>query len=332
MPMRRPITRAAALALLGLALLLAVSGSLERAINACGLEAVAHRNAHYLEEALAQSLKTFAVLSSLKVGLAVVEGTEVGVGFGLEIGDIVQAAYDFVDIAWRTVMGAGIILVGTRFLLEAARLVDGWLLTLALAGLLLTLPVRWWLPRCAGLHQTLRDASLLLAILTAAFYVVLPLSVSGGAIFSARITAPVLTEAESGLEALRSELFPEEAAGEKGLWDRWGDARKQVDRLAATIREKTTALMVLGLKLIAGYLFDCIVFPLSLFIFLLWATRLIARHLFGLQKRRELQDDLEAVLHKVGLTKIPPPPGAPVTAPGGGGSPKREATCQNATG
>jgi hypothetical protein len=324
MTMRRPIARAAALVFLGLALLLAVSGSAERAMNACGLEAVAHRNARYLEDALAQSLKTFAVLSSLKVGLAVVEGTEVGVGFGLEIGDIVQAAYDFVDIAWRTVMGAGVILVGTRFLLEAVRLVDGWLLILTLVGLLMTLSVRWWLPRCAGLHQTLRDASLLLAILTAAFYVVLPLSVSGGAMLSARITAPVLTEAESDLEALRGELFPEETGGEKGLLARWNDTRKQIDRLAATIKEKTAALIVMGLKLIAGYLFDCIIFPLSLFIFLLWATRLIAHHLFGLQKRQELKDDLEAVLRKTGLTGVAStPPRARRDAGGGRAYPQK---------
>lgn len=308
MPMRRPLARTVILAFLGLALLLVVGGNAERAMEACGLEAVAHANARYLEDALAQSLKTFAVLSSLKVGLAVVEGTEVGVGFGLEIGDVVQAAYDFVDIAWRTVMGAGIILVGTRFLLEAARLVDGWLLALTLAGLLLTLAVRWWLPRWAGLHQTLRDASLLLAVLTAAFYVVLPLSVSGGGMLSARITAPVLAEAESGLETLRATLFPEEAADEKGFLARWSDTRKQIDRLAATIKEKTAALMVMGLKLIAGYIFDCIVFPLTLFIFLLWATRLIARHLFGLQKRQERMDDLEALLQKTGLTRVPRTP------------------------
>lgn len=308
MTVQRPLARAAVLTVLGLSLLLALGGSLERAINGCGLQAVANGNARYLEEALDQSLKTFAVLSSLKVGLAVVEGTEVGVGFGLQIGDVVQAAYDFVDIAWRTVMGAGVILVGTRFLLEAARLVDGWLLAASLAGLLLSLPLRWWLPRLSGMHRTLRDASLLLAILAAAFYVVLPLSVSGGGMLSARITAPVLAEAESGLETLRATLFPEEAADEKGFLARWSDTRKQIDRLAATIKEKTAALMVMGLKLIAGYIFDCIVFPLALFIFLLWATRLIARHLFGLQKRQERMDDLEAVLQKTGLTRVPRTP------------------------
>jgi hypothetical protein len=324
MTAQRPITRAAVLALLGLSLLLALNGSLERAINVCGLEAVANGNARYLEDALDQSLKTFAVLSSLKVGLAVVEGTEVGVGFGLQIGDVVQAAYDFVDIAWRTVMGAGVILVGTRFLLETARLVDGWLLAASLAGLLLSLPLRWWLPRATMLQRTVRDASLLLVILAAAFYVVLPLSVSGGAMLSARITAPVMTEAEAGLEALRAELFPEQANGDKGFLARWGETRKQIEGLAANLREKAYAMMVMGLKLIAGYLFDCVVFPLTLFIFFLWATRLIARHLFGLQKRRELKADLEAVLQKAGWEKPDqqraggaPAPGRAPAAPAG---------------
>jgi hypothetical protein len=315
MTVHHPIARAAVLALLGLSLLLALDGSLERAINLCGLQAVANGNARYLEDALDQSLKTFTVLSGLKVGLAVVEGTEVGVGFGLQIGDVVQAAYDFVDIAWRTVLGAGVILVGTRFLLEAARLVDSWLLAASLAGVLLSLPLRWWLPRATGLQRTLRDASLLLAILAAAFYVVLPLSVSGGAMLSAQITEPVMTEAETGLEALRAELFPGDGDPDKGFLARWGETGKQIERLAAGVREKASALMVMGLKLIAGYLFDCVVFPLALFIFFLWATRLIARHLFGLQKRRELREDLDAVLQRAGLGKPAQAPAAPAGSP-----------------
>ena len=42
------------------------------------------------------------------------------------------------------------------------------------------------------------------------------------------------------------------------------------------------------LKLIAGYLFDCLVFPLSLFFLLLWLTRLAVSCLGGYAQQSEM--------------------------------------------
>ncbi len=81
--------------------LLTALGFTDRLLGICGLDRLSEKNEAYLESSQERTLQTFAVLSTIKVGLAVVEGTEIGVGFGLEIGDVVQAAYDYVDIAWR---------------------------------------------------------------------------------------------------------------------------------------------------------------------------------------------------------------------------------------
>ncbi|MEJ2628436.1 MAG: hypothetical protein P8078_07765, partial [bacterium] len=47
-------------------------------------------NETYINESLQKSLVTFGVLSAIKVGLAIIEGSEIGLGFGVEAGDVVQ--------------------------------------------------------------------------------------------------------------------------------------------------------------------------------------------------------------------------------------------------
>ena len=55
-----------------------------------GMGMVTDSNREYLTEAFDRSLVGFLVLSGIKSGLAIIEGSEVGIGFNLEIGDIVQ--------------------------------------------------------------------------------------------------------------------------------------------------------------------------------------------------------------------------------------------------
>ncbi len=212
-----------------------------------------------------------------------VEGTEVGVGFGLEIGDVVQAAYDYVDIAWRTVLAGGILLLGTRTLLEAAALVNHWLLAITLAAVALMVITQGAPPRFPRTHRVLRHVGLFMTVLTTACYLIFPLSIAGGAYLSSKITAPSIEEAESGLTALTEELFPESEnqTADSGLRSKWAQTKERINQMASFLKEKTSQLVVQILKLIAGYLFDCLVFPLGLFFLLFWFTRVVARSLFG---------------------------------------------------
>jgi hypothetical protein len=263
------------------ATLLTALGFTDRLLGICGLDRLSEKNEAYLESSQERLLRTFAVLSTIKVGLAVVEGTEVGVGFGLEIGDVVQAAYDYVDIAWRTVLAAGVILLGTTLLLETASLLDHWLLVLALVTVTLTVGTHGSPPRLPRTHRTLRELALFMTVLTTVFYLILPLSVSGGAYLSRKITAPLIEEAESGLSALREELFSEDHTTDDGIRSRWNQMKEQLNQMGSYLKEKASEVVVWILKLIAGYLFDCLLFPLVLFLLLVWFTRLTARSAFG---------------------------------------------------
>jgi len=102
-------------------------------------------NTHAMElvdESLERDQATFLVITAIKATLAVIEGSEVGVGFELEIGDVVQPAYDYVDFFWEMflyaflilgsykllmetgLLGLGIVLIGIGFVLLAASLVS----------------------------------------------------------------------------------------------------------------------------------------------------------------------------------------------------------------
>ena len=45
----------------------------------------------------------------------------------------------------------------------------------------------------------------------------------------------------------------------------------------------------------AGYIFDCIVFPISIFVVLLWLVRSVLTHVFHRNMHRRLRDDLRSV-------------------------------------
>jgi hypothetical protein len=53
---------------------------------------------------------SFLLVSTLKSSLAVIEGSDVGIGFRLEVGDIVQSTYDLVDFTWKMLL-YGILLI-----------------------------------------------------------------------------------------------------------------------------------------------------------------------------------------------------------------------------
>jgi len=275
-----PLTRLIIAILLMVALLLTVVGLTDRFLGTCGLDRLASKNEAYLESAFQRSLRTFAVLSTIKVGLAVVEGSEIGVGFGLQVGDVVQAAYDYVDIAWRTVLAGGILLLGTRILLEAAALLAPWLLAVTFAAFALIIVTQGTPPRLPRAHRTLRQVAVFMTVLTTACCLLLPLSIAGGAWLSSRITAPSAEEAESGLSGLKEDLFVEDQTTDAGLTAKWTQMKDRLDHTASYLKEKASVLVVWILKLIAAYLFDCLVFPLVLFVLLVWCAKVIAGGLF----------------------------------------------------
>ncbi|MGD9369548.1 MAG: hypothetical protein PVH87_27810 [Desulfobacteraceae bacterium] len=278
---------------------LSAVGYTDRALNWCGMRYLSQANNSYLEDAFNKSLSGFLILSSIKSGLAVVEGSEVGVGFNLELGDIVQPVYDYVDIAWKAALAGGSIIVGMQLALKGMTLVDHW--TLAILLLLLSacrltrrLPTRW-----NRIHTGLKQALRFVTTLSLAFYLLLPLSVTGAAALSHHITRPLLQQAQQELERIENEICPKnmgrealtdlaaESFSSPTLKNRLADTGTGVHMLISFLKTETDQIAALAFKLIAAYLFDCILFPLLFGLILMTMLRGGVNYFFDLSRIRQ---------------------------------------------
>ena len=259
-------------------------------------------NENYLSASFNKALIGFGVLSVLKAGLDIIEGSEVGASFGvtaqLQVGDIVQPAYDYVDIAWRTLLTSCVTLLSIRYLLQAAQILDHYVLGVTLilgAGFL---SIRWWRRNWIRARGFLRDVLSVAIVATLALYYILPLSVWSASKLSRTITQPALEEAQKGFEETKNILFPEDQQQVGGIVAKFKYMQERIQQIASYLKEKTKDMVIWTVKLITGYIFDCIVFPLTLFAVLLWLIRSIMRYLFEKSLQASLRDDLAKILRE----------------------------------
>lgn len=284
------------------------TGYLDKVLGFCGLDILSESNDRYLQSSFQRSLKFFGILSVLKIGLAVVGETEVGVGFGIQVGKVVQVAYDYINIAWKTVLIGVVVLLGTQYMLQVVDLADQWFLTAALGIFFLMLLTKWLLPRRTQLQRSLRDIGLLAIVFTVSLYIIVPLSVAGGAVLSQYITQPSLLEAESKISHMREELFPEDKTHNRGILAKLSTTKEQIKNTLSYLKDRTRELMVMIFKLIAVYIFDCVVFPLTFLISLLWFAKLTAKYLFSLRREQVFKEDLAEMIARHHATHVPSKP------------------------
>lgn len=281
------------------------TGGADAVLRVCGLGKLAGANEQYLTGSFDRAVRLFGVLSAAKVALAVVKGTQVGVGVGIQVGDVVQAAYDFVDIAWRTVLVSGVVLLGTRFLLHAAGLVDHWLLAGACVAGLAALLLAWYGRRLARAGTIARDLAALLVVCAVVAYVALPVSVATGAWLSRHTTARSLSDAEEGFTRLSTELSSAEGQG-AGLLSQLTDAAGRIAAVAGYLTRSAGQLSVATFRLVAAYVFDCLVFPLALLAVLLFGARAGGRYVLARLRECTFLGDIEAVFER-SLARVSPP-------------------------
>jgi len=123
-----------------------------------------------VDGSLERNTVTFLSLSGIKSIIASIEGSAVGVGFHLEIGDLVQPAYDYVDFVWHAFLYALALLGLYKLAMETGILELGF--PLLGAGLVL-----WGLGTLGMARRALlRRLGRRLFVLGAAVAFVLPLS------------------------------------------------------------------------------------------------------------------------------------------------------------
>ena len=300
--MKNKIMRTVAVVLCFILTVLTFWGILEPVVQRCGVGALQTQNDQYLNRTFKKALAGFATMSAVKAGLAVIEGStagvSVGASFNLQVGDIVQSAYDYVDIAWRTLLTGCITILSIQYLLKAAAIVDGYVLSVTFFMLGISLLLRWRASGWTKVRETVRDILSLSIVASLAVLYILPISVWGASHLSRIITAPAIEEAQSGFAEAQTKLFPENSEDSDGIIAKVKQLPERFQLVVRYLKRKSTEMAVWSIKLIVGYIFDCIVFPITLFTLLLWLTRSIMRYIFHRNFQSSLRDDLKRIIIK----------------------------------
>ena len=89
------------------------------------LDFLNQKAANHIDDALEKSLVVFTAVSGVKAAISMVEGSSVGVGFDLEIGDLVQPAYDYIDFVWKLFLFSTFLLTLYKLMIESGILLLG---------------------------------------------------------------------------------------------------------------------------------------------------------------------------------------------------------------
>ena len=298
-------------ALAGMAL--AATGLMDRALARVGLGELDRANHRYLDESYDSALEGFLVLSAVKSGLAVIEGSEVGIGFNLQVGDLVQSVYDYVDIAWKTVLAGGTILFMTRLALDGVAMTDHIVMVLTFFCLLMLAAGRCFFPNRIRMGQFLRSITATCTFLTMLLYLVLPLAVYGASRLSERITRPLIRQSYDAFDQV-SRTFSQKAVEDHpggdekgvsamqsamGVADRYERLKKRLGELEAYLSEQGKNLAGTTFQLIAAYLFDCVIFPLAFAAVLILFLKGMPGYLTRAQRDRRLTETIKEAARPV---------------------------------
>ena len=295
------------------AVFLAGAGYLDIPIEKIGMGKISSANEEYLTNSFNKAVTGFLVLSGIKSGLAVIEGSEVGIGFNLEIGDIVQSVYDYVDIAWKTALAGGTVILLTRLLLQSVAIIDNWCLSIMFTALFASLIISWFFPKYIKISRLLKEMTFFLIVFSVVLYLVLPFSITGAAFLSDKITKPLIQESQKSFENIKEDfslgsitdtLFRDETK-EDGSWlsefnikAKYEKTKYRIEKLGKCFKEKTRNIAIWTIQLIAGYLFDCIIFPATFFIIFFIITKSILLYLFENRRYQSFKEDIGSMMEK----------------------------------
>lgn len=303
------LTIAILLTVLLLLSLIPFSGStlLEAGIGKAGVDQVNSSARTYIETQREQAMKGFLVLSALKVGLAVLRSSEVGLVLNVRIGDLAVAVYDYVNFAWKVLLAAVAWFYLADFFLDLSGRLDIWFLW----GALLCFSVLCWMAffksNIGTMKVLLKRTGAVAAVLCFILYLALPLCLVGAGWVSANITGAAIEDANTFMEDLRDDMpsllgngneessspatvrtpsvtvpFPYDGKDPSQVVIENGGDESRFSRMAASlvpvekVREfgkylerKSKELASIVLRQTAAYLFNIVVLPL-LMVFILY--------------------------------------------------------------
>ena len=301
---------------------------LEVILFKAGLSRVNNAAAAQLNLQREQAFKGFLVLSALKVGLAVLRSSQIGLILNVRIGDLAVAAYDYVNFGWKVLLAAVAYFYLAEFFLRFISLVDIWFLQAALLSIGIGLALGLWQPGKTRLRAGLRRVGTVSGVLAIVLYLFLPLSFVATGWVSSHITSGSINEAGGILEATQRGMpglggdlgespkgdhsqpirtpsvtvpFPYDGSdpsqirvedhgenGEPGRMDSIPVSRGQLNHLKSYLEDRSKTLASAVLRQTSAYLFNVILVPLLSLLVLYWGSKFLISLLTPIPNRPQV--------------------------------------------
>lgn len=242
-----------------------------------GYQALTARAEAVVDEATLRNLGTFALISFMKNGVDIVEGSSIqakaeagavvaggSIGVDVEVGDAVQSVYDAIDFVWEALLYTLMLLSTYKVLLQTGLSLLGF--QVAGAGCLV-----WGLGLLsARIPESLRLTAQRVALAGVVCGVALPLGLLGMQWTSAHYTSGVKARQETQMAELKQRV--EVLTGQMGELkdsidvlhpsDSLNAIRKKINDVATTISSTVTQGLTLMLGYVALWLLELLVFPI----------------------------------------------------------------------
>lgn len=280
------------------------------------------RNGSYMERTEQKALSGFLILSTIKAGLSIIEGSTANLALvDIQFGDIVQSVLDAVDITWKLLFTTLAILMSLRFFILLADQVAWYFLAAGLIGIMLSLllhaaisHVRSGTGCFSGASRFSRKMGFFLVMMFLFLHLLVPLSVFGSSLLSGAITEATSTEAIDYIEKFNtkisevSEVMEVENPGGTNLEGKATKAdfiRKMITaparalnypgdllgKIKNTIVGEMKLLTLKMISLLVCFLFDVLLFPISLFLLSYVFIKSVFFGIFNIWDQRETFED-----------------------------------------
>ncbi len=294
MPRRNDVLRIAfSLALLGLTTF-AIFGKLQAAVGHMGAMWLQSKSDAYLSDSFQKAAGGFTTVSLVKAGIDLVDDTDaeasIGVGGKVKVGDVVNPVDDYVDVLWSTMLVSCVALTGLKFLLLQANEVAFCTLIVSMAAGFISFTLSWARPKAYRFRNASKDLFSVAIVSTIVLYYLVPLSILGASMLSRTITSTTHDEAEKSYQKIQSDLFPDNDAAKSGWLSQLKSAPARAKQVFTYLTSNAEEIAEWTFKEIAAYLFDCLVFPLTLFLILYKFTRGLVAYILarGSSRKGEL--------------------------------------------
>lgn len=268
-------------------------------VQVAGVGQMVQTNDEYLTDSLKKSGGAFVSLSAIKAGVAVIEGSTVGVEFvgtaDIQLGDAVQSIYDFVDLAWKISFFSSATLFLVQVILQQISAVGPTVMLIAFISGAVVLIIKNRNKPASLLSGISRRIFWFFVLCTVGIYLALPLTVGTARFLSQKITRPAITEGIEAFEDLQRETSSERM--NERIFNGKSSLSKKQNEIGAWCKSMSAQLFDKGIRFCAGFLFDCLIFP-GVLVLTLWV--IIKKGLAGQGvTNRTLREDIESAFRKI---------------------------------